>query len=92
MRLIKFDSGSAELDATNGTVNFIAGYGRVSVSIDALENHFSRKLAGQEAVNAATEIAGLLRLVANATPDHEGRINITNAILNGRDWETEYAD
>ncbi len=59
----------------------------VIVSLEALEDHFNRKLNPLEAVNCAIEAGAIIRLAANATPAIDGLINITSKILNGRQWE-----
>ncbi|MEM7301943.1 MAG: hypothetical protein AAF468_12725 [Pseudomonadota bacterium] len=88
----KLDIGAVRYDAIDGGVVFASGADEVLITLDAIETYFSKPFAPQEAINHAIEISPLLRRVANATPCRDGRINITNAILNERDWEVPDAD
>jgi len=90
--MLNVDIESAEYDRMRQSVVIAANRAQVIVSLEALENYFSRSLNADEAVEGAIEAGNIIRLAANATPADDGMINITSKILNGRQWELSERD
>ncbi len=90
--MLKLDFNQTSYDRMRQSVVIAAGRGRVIVSHEALEDYFNCELDPLDAVNSAIEVAPIIRMAANATPDDDGLINITSRILNGRNWELGEAE
>lgn len=92
--MIKLDLRSVRFDRMNDGVQFDTSRlsGRnpglvVEVSRDALEDHFRKPLDQDAAVLRAVEIQVFIQQAANRIPVDDGKIRLTKATLNGRDWE-----
>ena len=92
--MIKLDIRSVRYDRMNDGVQFdtASRVGRrpglvIEISKDALEYHFHRPLDQEMAVLKAVEIQTFIQQAANRIPADDGKIRLTKATLNGRDWE-----
>lgn len=92
--MIKLDLKSVRYDRMNDGVQFDTSSraGRspgliVEITREALEDHFKKSLDDQAAVLKAVEIQTFIQQAANRIPADDGKIRLTTATLNGRDWE-----
>ena len=92
--MIKLDIRTVRYDRMNDGVQFDSAnkVGRhpglvIEISKDALEDHFRRPLDQDTAILKAVEIQTFIQQAANRIPVDDGKIRLTKATLNGRDWE-----
>ncbi|MEM8797963.1 MAG: hypothetical protein AAGE61_20530 [Pseudomonadota bacterium] len=89
--MIRLDLKSVRYDRMNDGVQFDTTARSpalvVEVSRQALEDHFSVALDPDIAVLKAVEIQVFIQQAANRIPADDGKIRLTTATLNGRDWE-----
>lgn len=92
--MIKLDIKSVRYDRMNDGVQFDTAQrtGRspglvVEISKEALEDHFRKPLDSDAAMLKAIEIQTHIQQAANRIPADDGKIRLTKATLNGRDWE-----
>lgn len=92
--MIKLDLKSVQYDRMSDGVQFETNknVGRspgliVEISKEALEDHFNQSLCQETAVKKAVELLTFIQTAANRIPADDGKIRLTTATLNGRDWE-----
>ncbi|MEO1066393.1 MAG: hypothetical protein AAFW47_03340 [Pseudomonadota bacterium] len=92
--MIKLDVKSVRYDKMNDGVQFdtASRIGRspglvVEITKQALEEHVRKPLDPEGAVSKAVELQTFIQHAANRIPADDGKIRLTAATLNGRDWE-----
>ncbi len=92
--MIRLDIKSVRYDRMNDGIQFdtLNKVGRhpnlvIEISKDALEEHFRHSLDSDMALKKAVEIQTFIQQAANRIPVDDGKIRLTKATLNGRDWE-----